>query len=94
MNHIQTLLGVLRGENDRIDWSSAETDWQRFATLCEVHQVAPFVFCQLKNTGVRWFRRVYSSICVGASLRSLLETIISRKKRSRSPRFFENTSFL
>jgi hypothetical protein len=49
-NHIQTLLRVLRGENDRLDWSPAETEWQRFAALCEVHQVAPFVFCQLKNT--------------------------------------------
>jgi hypothetical protein len=46
---VPTLLRLLRGENDHLDWPPGETEWQPFARLCEYHQVTPFVFCRLKE---------------------------------------------
>jgi hypothetical protein len=47
---ISILLQVLRRETDHLDWPSGGTESLRFASICEYHQVAPFVFCQLNNT--------------------------------------------
>jgi hypothetical protein len=68
-NQIPILLQLLRREKDRLDWPSSDTDWQPFARACEDHQVAPFVFCQLKDRGhdvppglLEYLRRRYFEI--------------------------------
>lgn len=43
---IPTLLRVLSGENVGL---SDERPWQPFAKACDEHQVAPFVYCRLKD---------------------------------------------